>query len=143
MEYIGVFLTILFISAVFLFVIKSKRRLKKGEILPASEMQRKYGLYAENRPQIKIDLNKIPENFRDLIPIAEKWGIEDDIIRNDFEKKASEVEKQEFKKELTGRTKGVTEWLDSFEDGSKMSKEAGHFMYMLSAFDEMRLWQDR
>ncbi|GAJ06951.1 unnamed protein product [marine sediment metagenome] len=75
--------------------------------------------------------------------MAEKWGIGDDVIRCDFGKKASEAEKQEFKEKLTGRTKEVTEWLDSFKDGWEMAEEAGHFMYMLEALDEMGLWPDK
>lgn len=143
MKYIIIFSIVLIILAIFLFIGKSKRLPKEGEILPADEMQMKYGLYAENRPEIKIDPDKVPENLRSLIFMAEKWGIGDDVIRSDFEDKASEAEKQEFRAKLTGRTKEVTEWLDSFKDGWEMSEEAGHFMYMLEALDEMGLWPDR
>lgn len=109
-----------------------------GEIEPASKLKEKYNLTAE----IDIAIENVPENLRDLIPMAEKWGIGDDVIRNDFEEKTTESEKEEFKSKLKGRTAEVTAWLDSFKDGLEMSEEAGHFMYMLEALDEMGLWPD-
>ncbi|MBN1276408.1 MAG: hypothetical protein JXA35_02865, partial [Deltaproteobacteria bacterium] len=102
----------------------------------------KYNHTAENRPEISLDPEKIPDNLRDIIPMAEKWGIGDDVIRDDFEEKTSEIEKDEFRSKLKGRTAEVTVWLDSFKDGMEMSEEAGHFMYMLEALDEMGLWPD-
>ena len=122
-------------------IFSGKKPMQYGEILPADEMKEKYDLTAENRPEIKLTQGNIPENLRDLIPMAEKWGVGDDIIRDDIEEKASDADKQEFKEKLTGRTSDISEWLDSFGQ-SKMSKEAGHFMYMLSALDEMGLWPD-
>ena len=143
MKFIIIFSVLLCALIIFLLVGKSKRLPKEGEILPASEMQKKYALYAENRPDIRIDPDKVPGNLRDLIPMVEKWGIADNIIRWDFGKKTSEAEKQEFKAKLSGGTKEVTEWLDSFNDEREISEEAGHFMYMLEALDEMRLWPDK
>ncbi len=127
--------------AVWIILPKSKSP-KYGEIAPASELKEKYNLTAENRPVINISPENVPENLHDLIPMAEKWGIGDDVIRDDFEEKTSEAEKEEFKNKLKGRTADVTAWLDSFEDGLDMSEEAGHFMYMLEALDEMGLWPD-
>jgi len=118
------------------------RRMRHGEILPANEMQKKYGLYAENRPDINIDPMKVPENLHDLIPMAEKWGVPDDIIRSDIEEKASDMEKEAFRAKLKGRTRQVTDWLDSYGEEQTMSKEAGYFMFMLEALDEMGLWPD-
>jgi hypothetical protein len=123
-------------------IISKNKGPKIGEIAPASELKEKYNLTAENRPDINIDPENVPENLRDLIPIAEKWGIGDDVIRDDFEKKTTDFEKEEFTSRLKGRTVEVTAWLDSFKDGFEMSEEAGHFMYMLEALDEMGLWPD-
>jgi len=60
-----------------------------NKILPAEEMQKKHRLYAGNRPKIKLDKHKVPKDLHKLIPLAEKWGIGDDIIRADFEEKTS------------------------------------------------------
>ena len=127
-------------------IVIARRRLPRiGEILPADEMKRKYGLVAENRPEIHIDPELVPESLRDLIPMAEKWGIGDDIIRGDVCDRATEDERREFQDAVRGRLEAVTAWLDSFDDSSKdnyMTEDAGHFMYMQLALDEMALWTD-
>ena len=86
-------------------------------------------------------MEPVPDDLRDLIPIAAEWGIGDDVIRGDKGERASPEQKELFEAALTGRTARVTAWLDSF--GSEpMSEEAGVFMYMLEALDEMGLWPD-
>jgi hypothetical protein len=131
-----------FFTAVFIWMRTRKRTMKYGEILPADQMQKKYNLYAENRPQIRIDSSEVPENLRNLIYLAEKWGIDDDIIRDDFENKSTAAEKQELQDKLKGRTKEVNQWLDTFANGNALSESAAHFMYMLLAHEEMRLWEN-
>jgi len=106
-------------------------------ILPANELQRQYGLYAENRPTIRLDPRKVPTELRDLVPLAEIWGIGDDIIRFDFVEKASEVEMRALMTGLEGRTQAVQAWLGSQPQGGELSEEAAAFMYMLSALDEL------
>lgn len=126
-----------------LVVLTRRRTPRTGEILPASELQREYGLYAENRPDIDIDADEVPERLRDLIPMAEKWGIGDDVIRGDFEKKASHEEKTRFQQACRGRMDQVTVWLDSYNNTDNMMPEAAtYFMNMQQALDEMGLWED-
>ncbi len=68
-------------------------RMRYGEILPAGEMQEKYNLTAERYKPPDLDPGKVPDNLRDLLGLSIKWWIGDDIIRYDFEQKASEEEK--------------------------------------------------
>jgi len=110
-----------------------------NKILPAEEMQKKHRLYAGNRPKIKLDKHKVPKDLHKLIPLAEKWGIGDDIIRADFEEKTSKSDKIKLKNVLKGNTKKINKWLDTFK-GKKMSDEAAAFMYMLSAADEIGVY---
>lgn len=139
-SYVGGALAVLMIAVV--ICVNRKPRMRHGEILPANEMQEKYGLYAENRPDIRLDPMQVPESLRDLIPMAEEWGVGDDIIRSDIEEKASDTKKEAFTAKLKGRTKQVTDWLDTYGTDQPMPKEAAHFMYMLEALDEMGLWPD-
>jgi hypothetical protein len=139
---ISIVVAILVIVAAVMILRSRGRRMRHGEILPANEMQEKYGLYAENRPDIKIDPMQVPENLCDLIPMAEKWGVGDDIISSDIEEKASDTEKEAFRAKLKGRTKQVTDWLDSYGAEQPMPEEAAHFMYMLESLDETGLWPD-
>jgi hypothetical protein len=111
-----------------------------GEILPADEMKRKYNLSIENYRPIRLNPKRVPAQFHDLIAFAQKWGIGDDIIRDDLHQKVSQEEKQALIIALEGRHKAINEWLDSFGNG-KMTEEAAAFMYMLEGFDEMGLYK--
>ncbi len=44
------------------------------EVLRAGEMRAKYGLYAENRPTIRLDPANVPEPLRHLVPLASSSG---------------------------------------------------------------------
>lgn len=90
----------------------------------------------EQRRTIRIDPGRVPVAFRDLIPLARKWGLSDDAARGYFVDRASAEEKQELRRILRGRVQAVTDWIDSFMPGD-MSDEAGCFMYMLEAHEEM------
>lgn len=109
-----------------------------GEILPASEMQKKYGLYVERYKPPKLDPDQVPEPLRDLLPLAAKWGIGDDIIRSDLQAKVGVDEKRELQEALKGKSVPITRWLDAFGT-DPMSAEAGSFMYMLLGIEEMGL----
>ncbi len=116
--------------------------MKPGEILPAAEMKERYQLTADNRPRISLNASKVPSDLADLVPLAEKWGINDDVIRNDFQSKSSDADKQALVKALTGRNDRITKWLDSQPKDGAMSDEAAAFMYMQLGLDEMGLWVD-
>jgi hypothetical protein len=111
-------------------------------IRSATELQEEYGLYCEDYKPEEIDAAQVPEHLRDLIPMAQKWGIGDDIIRSDCEDKSTEKERTEFQKVLRGRTEEVESWLDSAPPGEFPNDQAVPFMYMLLALDEMGIWPD-
>jgi hypothetical protein len=85
--------TILALAVILISAYVLTRRNRRPGIASAATLQRKYGLYAENRPVIRLDPQEIPSNLRPLMSLAEKWGIGDDIIRNDYIDKASDAEK--------------------------------------------------
>ncbi len=122
-----------------LFYWRRSRGPRLNEIAPANVLKEKYGLTAENRPTIFLDPREVPEHLRDLIPMAEKWGIGDDIIRSDVEDKASQAEKEELSRRVQDHTVQIDAWLNSFH-GSDMTDAAAAFMYMTLAMDEMGLW---
>jgi hypothetical protein len=115
--------------------------MKHGEILPANVMKTKYGLTIENYKPPKMNREVVPEDLRDLLPFAMKWGIADDIIRNDLQEKATDEEKQELVRALAGRWLEINEWLDSFGNNI-MPLEAASFMHMQLGFDEMKLYMN-
>lgn len=106
------------------------------EVLPATEMREKYDLYAENRSVIQLDAAKVPEKFRHLIPMAEKWGISDDLIREDMVDKASPQEIEELKKFIEEWDRPLDEWLagpEAYE--SESSEEYTAFTCLRMAAD--------
>jgi hypothetical protein len=112
-----------------------RRARARRDIAPASELQKHFGLYAENRPVIQLDTKRVPPDLRHLIPLAEKWGVGDDIIRNDLIDKSSSLEKRELHDALYGPFERITEWLTTAD--RPLSDEAEAFMYMQEALDEM------
>ena len=104
--------------------------------MEATEMDR-FDRYRE-----EIDLNEVPEHLRDLGPFAYKWGIGDDVARSALEESTSDEEKDELRRALTGKTEQVTEWLDSFAEGSVHPGAFSNFSYMLEAVAEMTIWPD-
>jgi hypothetical protein len=111
-------------------------KMKLGEILPADEMKLKYNLTIENYKSRNLNPINVPQDLRDLTLLAQKWGIGDDIIRDDLHQKVSDLDKQVLKSSLDGRIQDINLWLDSFNSG-KMTEEAAAFMYMLEGLDEM------
>jgi hypothetical protein len=118
-----------------------RRRQPRSEIAPAHVLQRRYGLYAENRPVIRLDRARVPEHLRDLIPLAEKWGIGDDIIRFDFMEKSTAAEKDELLRVVGPRFHEVEAWLATAEPGD-LSEEISAFTYLTTAWDELRAGMD-
>ena len=115
----------------------ASRRARAGRgIAPASVLQKRFGLYAENRPIIRLNPAVVPADLRHLIPLAEKWGIGDDIIRHDLVERSSHPEKRELHDALYEPFERITEWLDS-QTGASLTPEAEAFLYMQGALDEM------
>ncbi len=112
------------------------RRDRAPQVAPAGEMQSAYGLECGNRPTLDLDPQNVPAGLRHLTPLAEKWGIGDDVIRLDCVDAASEAERQELRDALAEPHDEITAWLDSFGD-RPMSDEAAAFMYMQLALAEM------
>ncbi|HDS1556832.1 TPA: hypothetical protein QEL11_000640 [Stenotrophomonas maltophilia] len=113
--------------------------LQHGQIGTAAELASQRGLTAPNTPRLRRDL--VPAELVDLIPLAEKWGIGDDLLRSEMQERATDAEKQAMGDALKDRHARITAWLDSFPPGQSMSDEAAAFMYMQVSADEMGLMQ--
>ncbi len=86
-----------------------------------------------------LDPEKVPETLRDLVPLAEKWGIADDAIRSYNSRHSTKEEKLALKYALEGRTAAISEWLETFKDAPPC-EEAESFWRMLDAYNRMKLW---
>ncbi len=115
----------------------SREKNDRFEIAPAGQLQKKYGLYAENAPELHLDAAKVPKNLRHLIPLAEKFGVSDDIMRLDLMKKTPKAELKELQKVVMQHEELLLEWLaGSAADQKTFSDEYIAFSAMLMAVDE-------
>ena len=119
-----------------IYHLRMKPKMRHGEILPAGEMKTKYNLTIENYQPPDLDPNQVPDDLRDLLPIAKKWGIGDDIIRDDMRQKSSTAEKRELINQLEGKTKRINNWLDTFDD-DEFTPESTAFLYLLLCHEEI------
>lgn len=85
------------------------------EVASGKTLIEKYGLTEESRPVITLDSEKVPENFRLLIPLAEEWGISDDLIRNDVISKANPSDLQTMVKLVYAYEELLDDWLAGTE----------------------------
>lgn len=81
------------------------------ELLSVNEMKKKYGLYVANRPEIHLDPKAVPNNLRHLIPLAEIWGIGDDLIRDDLIRNSPYEAIVELKRIIEKHEDSLDEWL--------------------------------
>src|SRR5438552_18983581 len=71
----------------------------------------KVRVHAENRPAIKLDPACIPQLLRPLVPLAEKFGISDDRLREDFFAKIPRAEVATLKQILARHDDLLDDWL--------------------------------
>jgi hypothetical protein len=90
-------------------------------------------------PAHELQAENVPVDLRQLVPLAEKWGIGDDVERAEFIGRASVGDRQALVRAITPHQGRITAWLDSFGT-DLMSDEAAAFMYMQLAVEEMRVY---
>ena len=79
---------------------------------------RRAGFTAANRPTIILDPSRVPVSLRPLIPLAEKWGISDDVIRDDVFRLASASDLQHLADTLRKYEGALDDWLAGAEAAS-------------------------
>ena len=95
------------------------------EVLSGDEARRRYGLTAENRPVIRLRPGGVPPALRPLIPMAERYGIGDDLVREDVVEQAAiadlaaltaayEPHEQDFDEWLGGADAASTSFSDEY-----------------------------
>jgi len=97
---------------------------------------RRAGFTSANRPTIVLDPARIPPSLRPLIPLAERWGIADDVIRDDVFRQTSPSELEH----LTMTLREHDDALDSWLAGPEASSDSPSPEYV--AFSAMRMGAD-
>lgn len=105
------------------------------EVASGRELRQKYGLTAENRPTIRLDSSRVPEALRRWIPLAERWGVGDDLIREDCVEKATLEELDELLA-WTPDDAVLEAWLAGPEsESARVSEEYVAFTCLVMAYD--------
>lgn len=87
-----------------------------------------------------FDESKVPEDLRDLVPLALKWGVGDDLVRGELLRRATEEERAELRTVVGPRAERIREYIESLGPLSldnPLSDEATRMMYL-----EIAAWQD-
>ncbi len=80
-------------------------------ILTAGKMRQRHGLTAENRPHIVLDASAVPEPLRALVPLAQQFGVSDDLIRADIVAKTPDAELHAMREAVAASADAFDEWL--------------------------------
>jgi len=110
------------------------------EVASGKELREKYGLTARNCPTIHLDSSRVPAQFRQWISLAERWGIGDDLIREDCVHKATAEELRELLAFGDAYDTVLTEWLAGSEaDSPQPTQEYIAFTCLGMAWDLARV----
>jgi hypothetical protein len=77
-------------------------------------MRAKYGLTAENRPTITLDPSAVPPALRPLIPLAERFGVGDDLIRADIVAKTPDGKLAAMRAAVEAHADAFDDWPEHF-----------------------------
>jgi hypothetical protein len=114
------------------------------ELGPSWLLREKYGLTTTNRPAVVLDPTRVPDKFRSWIPLAERWGIGDDIIRTDCVNGATPEELNELLRYGEVLNDVLSEWLAGPEAKSaNPTEEYAAFTCLMMAWDQAKLIADR
>ena len=90
------------------------------------------GFTAESRTYENIEEERVPEQFRALIPYAVRWGISCDVVRGDYFDKQPAEDIADFYSTVTPHWDALNHWVDEKPlDEAKIA-----FIIMLKAYSE-------
>lgn len=85
---------------------------------------------------VALDSTEVPAGFRALTPLAQEWGIGDDVARGNKVSNSTVAERQKLRETLAPHDAAITAWLNTFRPEA-MSDEAAAFMYTQLALEEI------
>ena len=114
--------------------------LRHGDIAPADAFRAAYAPDAIAAARTPLDPAKVPASLRGLVPLAEYWGIGDDVLREMLQEAESPAKKKALADAVNPHNAAITAWLDGLRTGEPMSDEAAAFMYMQRGLTELELF---
>lgn len=95
-----------------------------------------------SRPRARRSTRQVPASLRGLVPLAEYWGIGDDVLREMMQEGESPAKKKAMADAVTPHNAAITAWLDGLRTAEPMSDEAAAFMYMQLGLTELELYRE-
>ncbi|PQV65232.1 hypothetical protein B1R32_102241 [Abditibacterium utsteinense] len=84
--------------------------------------------------------NHVPIELHSLIPLAEKWGIDDYSMRSDFIKKSPRADSVAMKKQVESNIELIEDWLAGpLSDGPDYTLEYLTFTCLVMAADAVKI----
>ncbi|MFN7805634.1 MAG: hypothetical protein ACK5TO_16565 [Planctomycetaceae bacterium] len=80
-------------------------------VLSLDEMRKRFYPMHETAPILSLRADQVPEVLRKLIPLAQRWGISDDILREEARRQASSAELEYLKAVVQDFDDALDEWL--------------------------------
>lgn len=99
------------------------------------------GLFASTETVLPPVLKEedVPQDLRELIPLARKFGVGDDADRDGVMRAASVDELLAMQRRVAPRAQAISDWIDTFPE-SEMTDTAGCFLYLLVANEEVNFY---
>ncbi|WP_447595860.1 hypothetical protein [Stenotrophomonas rhizophila] len=121
---------------------KTENALRYGDIAPAGSFRAAYAPDAIAAARTPLDPANVPAHLRGLVPLAEYWGIGDDVLREMMQEGESPAKKKAMADAVNPHNAAITAWLDGLRTGEPMSDEAAAFMYMQLGLTELELFRE-
>jgi hypothetical protein len=86
---------------------------------------------------VAFDLNKIPEDLRDLLPYAKEWAIGDDLERQAYAKSVSFEHKKAFVDAVMTKGDMLDSFHNAYKDANPIPDEVVVFDMMFEAAAEL------
>lgn len=105
-------------------------------LLSVAELRRRFYPTNEMPPLLSLRSENVPQSLRELIPLAERWGISDDILRQDACRNAPPAELQYLKAVIDHFDDALDDWLAGPE--AALPIQSAEYL----AFSNMRMAAD-
>jgi hypothetical protein len=79
----------------------------------------------------------VPSSLQELIPQAIMWGIEDDFLRLEQQKRATSEQKKQLLKMVKEKESIIENWLADYANSDSYSIEKSSFYYLMVSFTEI------
>lgn len=115
-------------------IVDSEKEITVGNFVLTAQLEKAL----QDRQSLRLNREQVPAALRSLIPQAEFWGIQDDLVRASRLATASLQQKDELLGHVGTKESAIQEWLVEYKSKFTHSAEEESFYYLLVANKEIR-----